>query len=283
MKLGSNKELNNKYEIFDMHTHIFPEKIAAKAVHSIGSYYGITMYGAGTVDGLIESGKKIGVSKYIVHSSATTVDQVKRINDYVSEVISGHDEFIGFGTLHSGLDDIDAEVDRIIALGLKGIKLHPEFQNFVIDSEVMLPVYKAIEGRLPLLIHMGDENKDSSSPRRLSRILDMFPRLTVIAAHLGGYQMWDESIECLVGRNVYMDTSSSLYFMTPEKAVKIIRAHGVEKVFFGTDYPMWDHEEELERFLKLDLTESERKAILSGNAKRFLQAYSPKASSYSAV
>lgn len=277
MNLDGKKELDNKYEIIDMHTHIFPGKIAAKAVHSIGSYYGITMYGPGTVEGLIESGRKIGVSKYIIHSSATTVDQVKRINDYVSKVKSGHEEFIGFGTLHSGLDDIDAEVDRIIALGLKGIKLHPEFQNFVIDAEEMLPVYRAIEGRLPLLIHMGDENKDSSSPHRLSRIINMFPRLTVIAAHLGGYQMWDEACECLIGRNVYMDTSSSLYFLAPEKAVRMIRAHGVEKVFFGSDYPMWDHEEELERFLKLELTEDERKAILAGNAKRFLQTFSPNA------
>ncbi len=275
MNLSSKSD--NKYEIIDMHTHIFPEKIAAKAVHSIGSYYGITMYGPGTVDGLIESGRKIGVSKYVIHSSATTVDQVKRINDYVSSVKSEHDEFIGFGTLHSGLDDIDEEVDRIIALGLKGIKLHPEFQSFVIDAEEMLPVYKAIEGRLPLLIHMGDENKDSSSPYRLSRVLDMFPRLIVIAAHLGGYRMWKESCECLIGRKIYMDTSSSLYFMNPEKAVEMIRAHGIEKVFFGTDYPMWDHEEELERFLKLDLTEAERRAILAGNAKSFLQAYSPAA------
>ena len=211
----------NKYKIIDMHAHIFPDKIAEKAVESIGRYYHSPMTGTGTVDGLLKGGNKIGVSKYVVHSSATNVEQVKAINDYVSGVQSAHSEFIGFGTLHPGLEDIDQEVERIISLGLKGIKLHPEFQEFIIDSDEMLPVYKAIEGKLPVLIHMGDEKKDSSSPVRLARVLDMFPELVVIAAHFGGYRMWD-------------------------------------------------HEEELERFLKLDLTEEERRAILYENAQRFL-------------
>jgi predicted TIM-barrel fold metal-dependent hydrolase len=261
-----------KYQIIDMHAHIFPDKVASRAVESIGSYYNIPMSGPGTVGGLLESGRRIGVSKYVVHSSATNVDQVVTINDYVSGVVSANSEMIGFGTLHPGLADADAEVTRLIGLGLKGIKLHPEFQRFVIDDEDMLPIYRAIKGRLPVLIHMGDENRDSSSPVRLARILDMFPDLVVIAAHFGGYRMWDESMQYLVGRNLYMDTSSALAFLSPEKAVRMIRQHGVPKMFFGSDYPMWDHEEELGRFLGLDLTEDERKAILFGNAKHFIDS-----------
>jgi len=261
----------NKYRVIDMHAHIFPDNIAQKAVTSIGKYYNITMYGKGTVDGLLESGSKIDVSKYIVHSSATNVEQVRPINDYVGKVQSEHSSFVGFGTLHPDLHDVESEVDRLIVLGLKGIKLHPEFQKFNIDDEAMLPVYKAIEGRLPVLIHMGDENKTSSSPVRLARILDMFPKLVAIGAHFGGYSMWDESSEYLIGRNLYMDTSSSLFMLDPKRAAMMIRKHGVQKMFFGSDYPMWDHEEELERFLKLDLTEDERKAILYDNADRLLK------------
>lgn len=262
----------NQYKIIDMHAHIFPDKIAARAVESIGNYYNIPMTGPGTVDGLLKCGGRIGVSRYVVHSSATNVEQVTTINDYVAGVASAHSELTGFGTLHPGLADIGSETDRVIRLGLKGIKLHPEFQGFNIDDEDMFPVYKALEGRMPVLIHMGDENRDSSSPVRLARILDMFPDLVVIAAHFGGYAMWDESSEYLIGRNLYMDTSSALAFLKPEKAVCMIRQHGVHKMFFGTDYPMWDHEEELERFLRLDLTEEERIAVLSGNAERFLES-----------
>ncbi len=259
-----------QYKLIDIHTHIFPDKIAAKAVENIGRYYHLKMWGKGTVSALLESGRKIGVDRYVVHSSATHVDQVQSINDYVSDAVKSHPSFIGFGTLHKELPDIEAEVGRIISSGLKGIKLHPEFQHFTIDHSNMFPIYKAIEGKLPVLIHMGDENTDTSSPLRLARILDRFPDLTVIAAHFGGYRMWDDSCRYLVGRNLYMDTSSSLAFLDPEKAVEMIRKHGADKFLFGTDFPMWDHEHELERFLALKLTEDEREAILYRNAEKLL-------------
>ncbi|MCR4436084.1 MAG: amidohydrolase family protein [Clostridiales bacterium] len=259
-----------EHKIIDIHTHIFPEKIAEKAVESIGKYYNIPMYGAGTAADLLQSGKKIHVSKYVIHSTATKVEQVRSINDFIAGVAAGYSSIVGFGTLHPGLENVGLEVDRIISLGLKGIKLHPEFQEFNIDDEDMLPVYKAAEGKLPILMHMGDEVKTSSSPERLVKILGMFPDLTVIAAHFGGYQMWDQSMEHLVGKNVYFDTSSTLFRLDRRKAVEIIRKHGVNKILFGTDYPMWDHAGELERFNRLELTEEERELILWKNADRLL-------------
>jgi len=259
-----------KYKIIDMHAHIFPDKVAQKAVEAIGGYYGITMKGTGTVAGLIESGQQVGVSKYIIHSSATHVEQVNSINDYIIKVQSSNSNLIGFGTLHPGLEDAGLEVKRMIALGLHGVKLHPDFQGFNIDDDAMLPIYSAVEGKLPVLIHMGDENSTASSPARLSKIVNLFPGLVIIAAHFGGYSAWKESSEYLIGRNIYMDTSSSLAFLSPERAVSMIRRHGVQKMLFGSDYPMWDHEEELERFLRLDLSEEERRSILYGNAQRLL-------------
>jgi predicted TIM-barrel fold metal-dependent hydrolase len=256
--------------IIDIHAHIFPEKIAEEAVDSIGRYYGVKMRRGGTVEDLLESGRRINVSRYVVHSSATVVEQVRAINDYIAKVQANHPEFTGFATLHPGLENPAAEVDRIISLGLKGVKLHPEFQHFSIDDDDMIPIYEALEGRLPVLLHMGDENVDSSSPVRLSRVLDRFPGLVVIAAHFGGYRMWDLSGEYLIGRNVYLDTSSSLAFIGPERAADMIRKHGAEKVLFGSDYPMWDHGEELERFLAIDLTEEEQRAILFENAEKLL-------------
>lgn len=260
--------LNKKYKIFDVHNHVFPDNIAEKAVVNIGRYYNIDMFENGTVDALLESGRQIGIDRYLVHSSATHSGQVKAINNYIADVVKSNSNMIGFGTLHFNLDDLDAEVERIIALGLKGIKLHPEFQRFVIDEPSMMPVYKAIAGKLPLLIHMGDQNQDSSSPIRLARVLDRFPDLVVIAAHFGGYRMWDDSRKYLLGRNIFMDTSSSLAYLDPIDAVDMIRTHGAEKFMFGTDYPMWRHRDELDRFLRLNLSEAEREAILYNNAAK---------------
>ncbi|HHW47268.1 MAG TPA: amidohydrolase [Clostridiaceae bacterium] len=257
-------------KIIDIHAHIFPEKIAEKAVEAIGNYYGAKMPEKGTVDALIESGRQIGVYKYVVHSTATKVEQVMAINDFIAESVAANRSFIGFGTLHPGFKKIKDEVDRIIKLGLKGIKLHPEFQGFSIDDDEMMPIYQAVEKKLPILMHMGDENKTSSSPARLAKVIDMFPGLTVIAAHFGGYMMWDDSIRYLVGRNVYFDTSSSLWKLDRKKALDIIRKHGADKILFGTDFPMWSHQDEFQRFQKLGLTKGENELILWKNASRLL-------------
>lgn len=273
MRKESRLEMNDnckKYGIIDIHDHIFPDKVSRKATDAIGRYYGIKMRHDGTVETLLEAGRRIGTANYVVHSSATTVEQVRAINDYICGVQAAHPEFIGFATLHPGLSDIGREVERIIAMGLHGIKLHPEFQNLTIDEDYMMPLYEAIEGRLPILMHIGDRNRDSSSPKRLAHVLDSFPELVVIAAHLGGYSVWDQASEYIIGRNLYIDTSSSLPFLEPSEATGIIRRHGIGRVLFGTDYPMWDHAEELERFMRLDLTEDERKAVLHDNAHRLL-------------
>lgn len=132
------------------------------------------MWENGTVDALLESGRQIGVDRYLVHSSATHSGQVKAINDYIAGVINSHSNMIGFGTLHLDFEDVEAEIERIISLGLRGIKLHPEFQHFVIDEPAMMPIYKAIEGKLPLLIHMGIRIRTPQVPSALPVFLTSF-------------------------------------------------------------------------------------------------------------
>jgi len=264
------KNNSNTNLIIDFHVHVFPDKVAEKAVESIGNYYGISMKRKGTVEDLFQSGSRAGISKYVVHSSATKVEQVAPINEYMYYLSKNFDNIISFGAIHPDIEDIGSAVDSIIKMGLKGIKLHPEFQEFNIDDPKAMRIYEAIEGKLPVLIHMGDRFKDSSRPKRLSKVLDAFPNLVVIAAHLGGYSMWDEAEQYLIGRNLYLDTSSSLFFISSEKAANIIRKHGADKVLFGTDYPMWDHKEELQRFYDIGLEKWENEMILRENALKLL-------------
>jgi predicted TIM-barrel fold metal-dependent hydrolase len=170
-----------------------------------------------------------------------------------------------------GKKETSDEVERIIDRGLKGIKLHPDFQKFNIDDESAFSIYEICEGRLPILFHVGDDRYDTSSPTRLLNVLNKFPNLTAIAAHLGGYQRWDEAMETIIGHpNVYIDTCSSLRILTIEKAVKIIRTHGYERVLFGVDYPMFDHAEEKDLVDKLELNETELVAIYANNIKKLL-------------
>ena len=124
---------------------------------------------------------------------------------------------------------------------------------------------------LPLIMHAGDYRYDFSGPQRILNLHKKHPKLTLIAAHFGGYTEWDESMKWLVGEDVYFDTSSTLEQIPVEKANEMIRKHGVEKLLFGFDFPMWDHEEELERFNRLDLTAEEREMILHKNAEKLLK------------
>ncbi len=264
------KEIYGKYEIIDAHAHIFPEKIAENATVNIGHFYGLPMEGCGLSDKLIESGNKIGVVKYLVCSTATVPHQIDSINRFIADECGRHPEFYGFGTTHTDSQDIGADIDQIIALGLHGVKLHPDFQKFDADSPEAFKIYEAMEGRLPLMIHCGDNRYDFSAPARIANIHKNFPKLRIQAAHLGGYQRWQEAGEYLAGLdNVVFDISSSMAFLSKERAVEMISRYGTENCFFGSDFPMWGHEEELERFLGYGFPEDDVRRILSENFRNF--------------
>lgn len=265
------KEFAAKYEICDAHGHIFPEKIAEKAVHAIGSFYDISMEGSGSAEAILESSKKIGVTHQLVCSTATVPHQVESINHFISEECRKHPEFLGFGSLHPDYEDPDGQVKFCVENGLRGIKLHPDFQEFLIDDKKAYPMYEAAQSKnLPVLFHAGDNRHPYSSPERIRKIMSDFPKLHVFAAHFGGYRQWDEAMEYLQDmKNIHFDTSSSLMFISPETAREFIGKYGTEKMFFGCDFPMWQHDEELERFMNLKLSDAQNKAILADNFKAF--------------
>ncbi len=127
-------------KIIDFHAHIFPDKIAKKATENIGRFYGIEMSGNGSVNALLQSAAAFNVEKFIVHSTATTHRQVNAINDFIFDEISKESRFIGFMTLHPDMtkEEIDETVDLNIARGMKGIKLHPDFQKFHVDDKTRI-------------------------------------------------------------------------------------------------------------------------------------------------
>ena len=259
--------------IIDTHAHIYPDKIALKAAASIGDFYDIPMNLDGTVGALLAAGQEAGITRHLVHSVAVTWERAHSINDFIAASVAAHPEkFIGFGSIHPDHPEMEKELDRMLGLGLRGVKLHPDFQHFKLDDLAALRLFAAMAERgLPLLVHTGDYRYDYSNPERMARALDQVPRLTAICAHLGGWSVWSDAWKLLAGRgNVYVDCCSSLYAIEPEEAVKIIHRYGADRVFFGTDYPMWNPKEEVARFMALPLTEEEREMILHRNFERFI-------------
>lgn len=257
--------------IIDAHAHVFPDKIAKKATAAIGDFYGIPMTEtAGTPDVLLQEGLSAGITKFVVHSTATTVKQVESINKYIVSETEAHPEFIGFMTLHPDMDeeDMEREICFAISHGIRGVKLHPDFQKFAIDEPKAEKIYKTLDGRLPILFHTGDKRYNFSNPERLVSVAKKFPKQIVIGAHFGGYGEWERSLLYKGLDNVYFDTSSTLPFLDKNRAVDLLRVLGVDRFFFGTDFPMWRPKEELERFLNLPLTENEKQMILHENFEK---------------
>lgn len=267
------EEFIKKYEICDAHGHIFPDKIAKKAVTAIGDFYDLPMDGCGSVSAIKESAAKINASHILVCSTATVPHQVESINAFIANTCKENPEFVGFGSLHPDYENSFEQAKFLIDNGLKGIKLHPDFQKFNIDDKRAYHIYDVAQSlNLPVLFHMGDDRYDFSSPIRLKKVLRDFPNLVAFAAHFGGYRRWDEALEFLAGEeNVYYDTSSSLHFFDVEYGRKLVSKFGDERLFFGCDFPMWNHDEELKRFINLNLTDEQNEKILSKNFKKFFK------------
>ena len=264
----------NGFEIIDAHCHIYPEKIADRAVHGTDTFYGIVSKRKGTAKDLIDEKHVSNVDIFVVQSVATTPHQVKSINEFVAKEVELYGDFlIGLGTLHQNSEDMEGDVLHLLELGLKGVKLHPDIQNFKIDEERYFPIYELCQKHnLPILMHTGDYRYDNSNPNRVIPILETFKDLTLIGAHFGGWSIYDEASQKLCKyENFFVDCSSAFYALEKSDAKKIINRYGTDKVLFGTDYPMWDAVDELEYFFSLGYGEQDNKKMLSENVKRVLK------------
>lgn len=262
----------NNFYVIDAHCHIYPEKIAERAVMGTSTFYDQVFACKGTVSDLSEESQKAGIDFMIVQSVATTPKQVKSINEFIAkEVNNSGGKMLGLGTLHPDSNDIKGDIMHLKELGLKGVKLHPDIQAFKLDDYRCLKIYELMEQEdLVLLLHTGDSRYDYSNPNRLIPIIETYSNLKVIGAHFGGYSIWDEAAKFLPGhKNFYVDCSSSFPFLkNAKKAEELIKTYGEDKVLFGTDYPMWSPKAELDYFMSLNLTDKAREKILSLNAKK---------------
>ena len=258
--------------IIDIHTHVFPEKIAQLAVASISDFYQIPMVSPGTVNGLLAANEKAGIAFSVVFSTATRLEQVESINRFMAEC-QQVPALIGFGTMHPDMSrtDIHDTLETILGNDLRGIKMHPDFQQCEADSPFMHELCQQLQGQLPILMHAGDPRYDYSHPKRIRNLALAFPDTQIIAAHFGGWSQWPEAIESLSGLpNIFVDTSSSLPFMQTEEILRLIDAFGIDRILFGSDYPMWQPADEVRLIEALNLSAAEKHAIFWDNSARLL-------------
>ena len=194
---------------------------------------------------------------------------MSHLNEFIADCVKKTPNLIGFGSLYPTMEGWEPELERMPELGIRGIKIHPDFQRIPIDEPAAVPMYRAIaKAGLPVLFHMGDARMDYSAPERLTNLIRQVPDLVAIAAHFGGWNAWDSAYAHPQPENVYYDTSSTFAFLCKERCEELMDRLGAHRFLFGTDFPMWSPKTELERFMELDLDDTARETILYGNFEK---------------
>ncbi|HOW96440.1 MAG TPA: amidohydrolase family protein [Kiritimatiellia bacterium] len=259
--------------IIDVHTHVFPDDLAARAIQHLSGNSGERAFTDGTAGGLQASMRRHGIALSVTQPVSTRPAQTPSINTYVMEL--KQPGLIHFGTLHPDYGNPDAEIERLAAGGIKGIKFHPDYQNFFVDEERMFPVYgRMARAGLIAFFHAGVDiglpPPVHCPPDRLARVLERVPDLPVVAAHFGGFKMWDEVARHLVGKPLWLESSFTLSWLPAADFTRMARRHGIERVMFGTDSPWADQGAEIALMEKTGLNEAELDAVFHGSAARLL-------------
>lgn len=265
--------------IIDFHTHIFPPAIAPRTLDALKAGalrvagVDMTAYTDGTADGLRTSMKENGIDLSVVMPIATKPTQTETINRYAAEV--SHDGLLSFGSLHPENDDPEGILESLAAQGFKGIKLHPEFQNFYIDAPASLRILRCAE-RLGLLVllHTGADvgvpPPVHCTPERLRGILDHVSGTNIIAAHMGGFDLWEEVERHLIGTPLCFDTAVVADFLDAKTAKRLILAHGTDKVLMASDSPWTSQGRSVEYLRDMHFSKEDEDKLLGGNARRLL-------------
>ena len=262
-------------EYFDFHTHAFVDTLAERAVGSLADTSGIIPATDGTLSGLKKVMAEHNIGRAMILPVATKPSQQTNINNWAAEIMDG--SIFCCGSVHPDADDAVAEVERIASLGLCGLKFHSEYQHFRPDEERIMPVCrKAAELGLFVVFHGGWDPLSGedilAKPRCFAHLAERLPELTVVVAHMGGIELFDEAEDCLAGRfeHLYFDTGVVADYISDEQFCRLVEKQGADKVLFGSDCP-WDHpEKEIAMIDALPLSEAEKELIFYKNAEKLV-------------
>lgn len=277
--------------IIDIHTHTFPDKIADKTIAGMekeilkGQGFAVKHERVATVLGLIDSTVSAGIDLSVVCPVATNIAQPEKINKMSAKYNekSQDTKIFFFGAIHPDCENYKEIIDDIVAMGLKAIKLHPDYQKTYFDDEkyIRLMDYAANKG-LGIIVHAGEDvglpEKVHCTPDMVLNVWRHIQPEKLILAHMGGWRMWDEVEEKLIGLPFFMDTAVALNKKFPvklsnEQFLRMVRKHGSDKIIFGTDTPWYDQKQALMDLDQIDLNDNEKVQILGENANNLFHFF----------
>lgn len=266
--------------IVDFHTHIFPDKIAARTIEKLERIGNAKAFTDGREQSLVTSMEKAGVDVSVVLPVVTAPEQFDTINHFAAALNEKYQDrdvrLLSFGGIHPDTPDYKKKLREIQNLGLKGIKLHPDYQNTYFDDiRYMHILDEASQLGLISVVHAGVDigfpNHVRCTIEGILKVLKEVSPRNLVLAHYGGYGLWDEVLECVAGRDVYLDTAYIFGFIEDKTFMDILNRHGADKILFATDSPWSGQKESLEYLEKLHLNKEDFDKILGENAERMLK------------
>ncbi len=261
--------------IIDFHTHIFPDTVAPNAIPFLEKQGDVKANLDGTKDSLLLSMEQAGIAKSVVCLIATKPSQFESIFKWSKEIAS--DQIIPFPSVHPADPDCLAQIEQIKKAGFSGIKMHPFYQDFIMDEKRLEPIYETlVEQQLIVLMHTGYDiafpRHRLADPAKIIKVINQFPKLKMVTSHLGGWDIWDEVSQILIGKPIYMDLSFALESLEVHQAKEMITQHPAEYVLFGSDSPWAAQADVIELVKKLQLNPELEEKILGKNAHRLLNS-----------
>lgn len=260
--------------IIDFHTHCFPDSLAERALRQLSKVADdLEFFTDGTVNGLLSSMDKAGIQIGVIQHIATKPSQTPVVNRWAAELNGGR--IVSFGTIHPEYAAWRDEIAYLTDAGIKGVKFHPDYQDFIVDEKRLYPIYEAVANAgFVILFHtgldLGFPPPYKCLPDRLKNVVRDFPGAKIVAAHMGAYGYWEDVEKYLLGGPLYFDTAYCSMGMDFEYLARLIRLHGADKVLFGSDSPWTDQAREVDVIRALRLSQGEIDAVLGGNTAKLL-------------
>lgn len=262
--------------IIDFHAHIYPEAVAAKVLTAAKKKLKVEVPGTGAPEDLRSRMKRSGIDRSVLLPLAKGREDVSSINRWVQSVCGNG--LIAFGAVHPFMENLDEELDRLARLRIRGVKMMPLLQQVFPDDPNCESLYEAVIKRGMILVtHAGrdplDRKEVFGTPERFSRVVESYPDLKIVLAHLGGLGMYDDVQRYLLkaGGNVYFDTAYVSFYLKEDEMSRLIKDIGSDRILFGSDYPWEDPGRAVEIIRGLDLSDREKESILSKTAVRLLE------------
>ncbi len=266
--------------IFDFHTHCFPDALAPHAIAhlaEISQKCGLFPTTDGTARGVIEQMHAHGVNKSLICNVATNAHQMPKVNAFACALAQERSALYALGSLHPQGEDLEGQIKLLKNAGIKGLKLHPDYIRVEFDDPVLHPIFElCVAHDMFLITHAGYDPSSPDHmhcrPAQIKTVMDNFPRLPLIAAHMGGIGCEQDVLDLLCGRQVYLDTSHSGSFAYRQPMLhKILQKHDPSLLLYGSDCP-WSKQENEQNFVKqAPVPDQLKEDIFWNNAMRLIQ------------